>query len=132
MSWADKLTQLYPAKARKLSCICQFKIISSYYCSASDKSNYYKTIFITQLFISPGGFVGLFSMFSAYRRWCRTTSTRAQYLEKMLDMCCLIDNLDCTQAGKHRELERTEIQKSEKPFSVPSLLFTTLPIPFPC
>ena len=73
-----------------------------------------KTIFITQLYISPGGFVGLFSMFGAYQRWCRTTSTRAQYFEKMLEMCGLIDDPDCPKAGKHRELERAEIQKSEK------------------
>ena len=52
-------------------------------------------------------------MFGAYQRWCRTTSTRAQYFEKMLDMCGLIDDLDCPKAGKHRELERAEIKKSE-------------------
>ena len=42
-------------------------------------------------------------MFRAYQRWCRTTSTRAQYFEKMLDMCGLIDD----------SLERAEIKKSE-------------------
>ena len=52
-------------------------------------------------------------MFGAYQRWCRTTSTRAQYFEKMLDMCGLIDDSDCPKAGKHRELERAEIKKSE-------------------
>ena len=52
-------------------------------------------------------------MFGAYQRWCRTTSTRAQYFEKMLDMCGLIDDPDCPKAGKHRELERAEIKKSE-------------------
>ncbi|XP_015768310.1 PREDICTED: uncharacterized protein LOC107346954 [Acropora digitifera] len=62
---------------------------------------------------SAGGFVGLFSMFGAYQRWCRTTSTRAQYFEKMLDMCGLIDDPDCPKAGKHRELERAEIKKSQ-------------------
>ena len=50
-------------------------------------------------------------MFGAYQRWCRTTSTRAQYFEKMLDLCGLIDDPDCPKAGKHRELERAE--KSE-------------------
>ena len=60
-----------------------------------------------------GGFVGIFSKFGAYQRWCRTTSTRAQYFEKMLEMCCLIDDPDCPKAGKHRELERAEIKKSE-------------------
>lgn len=67
------------------------------------------------LFICPtGGFVGLFSMFGAYQRWCRTTSTRAQYFEKMLEMCGLIDDPDCPKAGKHRELEKAEIKKSEE------------------
>jgi hypothetical protein len=53
-------------------------------------------------------------MFGAYQRWCRTTSTRAQYFEKMLEMCGLIDDPDCPKAGKHRELERAEIKKSEE------------------
>lgn len=52
-------------------------------------------------------------MFGAYQRWCRTTSTRAQYFEKMLEMCGLIDDSDCPKAGKHRELEKAEIKKSE-------------------
>ena len=52
-------------------------------------------------------------MFGAYQRWCRTTSTRARYFEKMLEMCGLIDDPDCPKAGKHRELERAEIKKSE-------------------
>lgn len=60
-----------------------------------------------------GGFVGIFSMFGAYQRWCRTTSTRAQYFEKMLEMCGLIDDPDCPKAGKHRELEKAEMKKSE-------------------
>ena len=53
-------------------------------------------------------------MFGAYQRWCRTTSTRAQYFEKMLEMCGLINDPDCPKAGKHRELERAEIKKSEQ------------------
>lgn len=60
-----------------------------------------------------GGFVGLFSKFGAYQKWCRTTSSRAQYFEKTLEMCGLIDDLDCPKAGHHRELERAEIKKSE-------------------
>ena len=60
-----------------------------------------------------GGFVGIFSKFGAYQRWCRTTSTRAQYFEKMLEMCCLTDDPDCPKLGKHCELERAEIKKSE-------------------
>lgn len=32
----------------------------------------------------------------------------------MLEMCGLIDDPDCTKAGKHHELERAEIRKSEE------------------
>ena len=32
----------------------------------------------------------------------------------MLEMCGLIDDPDCPKADKHRELERAEIQKTEK------------------
>ena len=53
-------------------------------------------------------------MFGAYQRWCRTTSTRAQYLEKMLEMCSLIIDPECPRVGKHRELEKSEIKKSER------------------
>ena len=53
-------------------------------------------------------------MFGAYQRWCRTTSTRAQYLEKMLEMCSLINDPECPRVGKHRELEKSEIKKSER------------------
>lgn len=52
-------------------------------------------------------------MFGAYQRWCRTTSTRAQCYEKMLETCGLIDDPECPKAGKHRELEKAEIKKSE-------------------
>ena len=52
-------------------------------------------------------------MFGAYQRWCRTTSTWAQYFEKMLEMCGLIDDSDCPKARKHCELEKAEINKSE-------------------
>ena len=52
-------------------------------------------------------------MFGAYQRWCRTTSTRAQYFEKMPEMCGLIDDPDCPKARKHRQLERADIKRSE-------------------
>ncbi|KAK3700755.1 hypothetical protein QZH41_010937 [Actinostola sp. cb2023] len=42
------------------------------------------------------------------------TSTRAQYFEKMLETCGLVDDPDCPKAGKHRELEKAEIKKSEE------------------
>ena len=53
-------------------------------------------------------------MFGAYQRWCRTTSTRAQYFEKMREMCGLIDDPDCPKAGRHCAIERAEIKKSEE------------------
>lgn len=62
---------------------------------------------------SPGGLSGLFNMFTAYQRFCRTTSMRAQYFEKLLELCNLISDPDCPKAGRHRELEAAEIKKSE-------------------
>ena len=41
-------------------------------------------------------------------------STRAQYFEKTLEMCGLIDDPECPKNGRHRELEKSEIQKSEE------------------
>ena len=57
--------------------------------------------------------LAFFSMFGAYQKWCRSTSTRAQYHQKMLDMSGLSEDSDSPRAGKQRELERAEIQKSE-------------------
>lgn len=53
-------------------------------------------------------------MFGAYQRWCRTTSTRAQYFEKLLEMCDMVDDPECPKAGKHRDLEKANIKKSEE------------------
>lgn len=39
---------------------------------------------------------------------------RAQYFEKTLEMCGLLDDPDCPTSGKHRELEKANIQKSEE------------------
>ena len=52
-------------------------------------------------------------MFGTYQRWCRTTSAHAQFFEKTLDMCGMIDDPECPKAGKHRELETSHIKKSE-------------------
>ena len=65
------------------------------------------------ILISSGGFVGVFSMFGAYERWCSTTSIRVGFFQKMLEMVGLIDDPDSPKAGKHCELERAEISKSE-------------------
>ena len=43
-------------------------------------------------------------MFGAYQRWCRTTSTWAQYYENMLEMCGLLDHPECPKAERHREI----------------------------
>ena len=56
----------------------------------------------------------MFSMYGAYQRLCRTTSTRVQFYERMLDFCGLIDDPGRHKSGRHRELERAEIKKSEK------------------
>lgn len=64
--------------------------------------------------IFSGGFIGLFSMHGAYHRWCPTTSIWAQYFEKMLEVCDLMDKPDSLKARKHRELDRGEVKKSEE------------------
>ncbi|XP_033987161.1 uncharacterized protein LOC117483109 [Trematomus bernacchii] len=64
--------------------------------------------------LSKGGFTGLYSQFGAYQRWCQTTSTRAQFYQKTLEMVDLIKDPDCPRAGKHRELEKAEVKKGEE------------------
>ena len=53
-------------------------------------------------------------MFGAYQKWCRTTSAHAQLYELTLEMCGMIDDADCSKAGKHRELETAKIKKCEE------------------
>ena len=55
----------------------------------------------------------MYSQFGAYQKWCRTTSERAQFYEKTLEMVDLIDDPDLPRAGRHRELEKAEIKKGE-------------------
>ena len=62
-------------------------------------------------------------MFGAYQRWCRTTSTRAQYFEKMLEMCGLIDDPDCPKAGRHVRWRELRLRNLRRQFSVPFLLY---------
>ena len=52
--------------------------------------------------------------FGAYQKWCRTTSARAQFYEKTLEMADLINDPDCPRSGKHRQLEKVEIKESEE------------------
>ncbi|KAJ7323102.1 hypothetical protein OS493_032674 [Desmophyllum pertusum] len=63
---------------------------------------------------SSGGFSGLYSKFGAYQKWCRTTSARAQFYERTLEMVDLITDPDNPRTGRHRELEKAEITKSEQ------------------
>ena len=39
-----------------------------------------------------GGFAELYNQFGSYQRWCRATSSRAQFYERSLDMVNLIDD----------------------------------------
>ena len=45
--------------------------------------------------------------------WCRTTSARAQFYEKTLEMVNLVDDPECPRAGRHRELEKAEVKKGK-------------------
>lgn len=68
----------------------------------------------TKACIFSCGFTGLYSQFGSHQTWCRTTSARAQFQEKTLEMVDLIDDPDCPKAGRHRDLEKAEIKKSEE------------------
>ena len=72
---------------------------------------YYLLIYII---CYSGGFSGLYSQFGAYQKWCRTTSARAQFYERTLEMVDLITDPDNPRTGRHRELEKAEITKSEQ------------------
>ena len=63
---------------------------------------------------SFGGFSGLYSQFGAYQRFCRTTSARAKYYQKILDLVDLLNDPDSSSSRQHRELEKAEIRKYEK------------------
>ena len=68
-----------------------------------------------KLSLYSGGFYGLHNQFGAYQIWCRTTSIRAQCYEKKLEMVDVISDPDCPRSGRHRELEKAEVKKSEEP-----------------
>jgi hypothetical protein len=50
---------------------------------------------------SQGGLTGLFNMFSAYQRSCRTTSLQAMFFEKMFEFCDMLGDFDVPKGGKH-------------------------------
>ena len=61
-----------------------------------------------------GGFSGLYNQFGTYQKWCRTTSARAQFYQKTLQMTDLVSDPDNPRSNRHRELEKAEIAKSER------------------
>ena len=72
-----------------------------------NKINYWSLYF-------SGGLQGLLQNFAAYQKWCRTTAVRAQYLETLKEMCDIVQDPDCPNNGKHRELDKASIKKSEE------------------
>ena len=59
-------------------------------------------------------FSGLYNQFGTYQKWCRTTSARAQFYEKTLQMTDLVSDPDNPSSNRHRELEKAEMAKSEQ------------------
>ena len=55
--------------------------------------------------------MGYSKNFAAYQRWIRSTSARAKLLERMLDVCFMVNDTGCPTAGKHRDA--TQVRKSE-------------------
>ena len=68
---------------------------------------------ISDTFNFLGGLIGIFENYGAYQRWVRTTSSRAKLFEEMLEMCNMINDPECPKSGKHRDLEASQIKKSE-------------------
>ena len=68
---------------------------------------------LMQFYFVLGGLLGIFDNYSAYQRWVRTTSSRAKLFEEMPEMCDMIDDLEHPKSGKHRDLEASQIKKSE-------------------
>lgn len=50
-------------------------------------------------------------MSGTFKKWCRTTSARAQLYESTLEMCDMIQDPDCPRAGTHRELDSAQVKK---------------------
>ena len=61
-----------------------------------------------------GGLSGIFQQPGAYQRWCITTSARARCYEQLLDLCGMVNDPELPKSGKHRELDRSQIRKSEE------------------
>ena len=65
-------------------------------------------------FFISGGLLGIFDNYGAYQRWVRTSSSRTKLFENMLDMCGMINDPTIPKAGKHRDLEPSQVRKSEE------------------
>ena len=63
---------------------------------------------------SVGEFKGIFNMYGAYKKLYRTTSTQAQYFERTLKMCVLLDEPEWPKDGNHLEEQKSEVVKSKK------------------
>ena len=57
--------------------------------------------------------MGYSKNFAAYQHWIRSTSARAKLFERMLDVCCMVNDPGCPTARKHRDLNATQVRKSE-------------------
>ena len=66
------------------------------------------------VFFSSVGVVSMFNNFGAYQRFCKTTSTRAQFYELLLEFCGMVDDPDNPRSGVHRECKKAHINKMEK------------------
>ena len=69
--------------------------------------------FFCFFFVFPGGASGIFRLQGAFQRFCRTSSLRAQFYEKTLDMCGLLDDPESPISWKHHKLEKVSITQSE-------------------
>ena len=63
---------------------------------------------------SQGGVIGLLNKFAAYQRWCCTTSLSAKFFERMLELCDMLSDTESPKDGKYRELQKTEVKRSEE------------------
>ena len=69
--------------------------------------------YVEYMFYVLGGLLGIFENYGAYQYWVRTTSSWAKLFKEMLEMCDMIDDPECPKSGKHRDLEASQIKKSE-------------------
>jgi hypothetical protein len=72
---------------------------------------------------------GLLSNYDAYQRWVRAFHERVQFVKGALAMLDML--ADDSDAKKHRDLRRTEIERSEETvLKIGETVLTSLPLPF--